>query len=139
MARIRLYDQEFTEEIHTVTLTEEPYNGDVEFDLRPKTRELVQKAQRLAKRNPLYNRHSTMREGKRVVEDGRPEDAFVQELAKLLVMNGRGVVDKNGTEVDLADDHMKVILFNDVDLANLIVEKASSLGVIEQEKVEGES
>jgi len=137
--KIRLFDQEFSEEVHTVVLTEAPYSGDVEFDLRPKTRALVQKAQQLAKKNPIYNRHSVLEDGKRVVRDGRPDDAFVQELAKLLVVGGRGVVDKAGNDVDLADDRIKVVLFEDIDLSNLIIEKATGLGVIESEAVEGES
>lgn len=132
---------EATEKVsHTVVLEQEPYNGEVEIDVVPQTRKLVMQAIDNAKRNPIYNRHSVfdVEKQKKVSRAGRPDDAFMEELAKLLIIDWRGVVDAEGNEVPCTDEN-KVLLFNNVQVANFLSKAAQEIGVAENAEEEKNS
>jgi hypothetical protein len=138
MSKLVLLDDEVLDEVFEIVLTMAPYNGDVTIFVVPRTRELVAKANALAKKNPLYNRHTVIEDGKRVVRDGNPGEAQAQELAKLLVRDWRGVVDRHGVDVPCTEE-TKVILFRNPDVANYVVLRAGEVAVYDAEIDEGNS
>src|SRR5688572_21369567 len=138
MAKVLFPDEQASNIVYTVIMEHPPYNGDVEFDLLPKTRERTVECGGRAKRNPIYNAHTKIVEGRRKSFPGNPGEALVQELAKDLVVNWRGVVDAAGNEVPCTEEN-KVTMFNNVDVANWIIKKAGEVGVIETELDEGNS
>lgn len=138
MPKLMLFDSTNSKQIHTITLDIEPYNGEVSFDVIPKTRTLVMECMERSKRNPIYNRHSIddpNKPGKKRTVPGRPDDAFVQELAKELVQGWDGVVDAHGNEIECTDEN-KLLLFENTDVANYIVNEAGKLGVVREEEAE---
>lgn len=129
MPNLVLFDEVTENEIHTIILEEPPYNGDVEVDVVPKTRKLVMDCQRAAKRNRIFNRHQDWNEEKtkKVSVEGKPDEAFVQELADALIKDWRGVVDRQGNVVECTREN-KIRMFNNVEVANFLINEASQLG-----------
>lgn len=127
-----LMDEEASSEETWVPYEEAPFNGDVSFLLVPKTREMVKEAETNAKRNKKYHRHNEInKDGEKVSKQGDPQEAFVEELAKLVVKDWKGIVNKRTKEPIPCTDDTKVLLFNNVDVANWIVKAAGELAVVE--------
>ena len=129
--RIVLHE-EHEDPIYTVTLEQPPYNGDVEVDIRPKTRTMTERATKAAKRSPLNRRRTVVDDdGKKRVIDGDFAKAFEEELADLLIVDWRGIVDSQGKELECNREN-KARFFR-LDVANYLLQRASDIAVAESE------
>jgi hypothetical protein len=131
MTELRLMDEAEELKTHTIILEMEPFNGGVEVDVYPKTRKLINEAAQAAKRNPIYNRHHEFdkEKGKKVSVAGRPDEAFVQELADRLIFDWRGV--NLGDQPAECNRENKIKFFNNVEVGNFIVQAAGEIGQTE--------
>ena len=138
MTQLTLMDDTTEQKHHTVILETEPFNGDVEVDVLPKTRKMVMKALANAKRNPKYRRHSKIVDGKRVSVEGDPDQAFLDELADLLIVDWRGVEEVGGVPAECTREN-KIRMFNNVVIGNYLLKAAEEIGTAENEVDEGNS
>lgn len=137
MSQLTLMDDATEQKHHAIVLEMEPFNGEVEIDVLPKTRKMVMKALANAKRNPKYRRHSKIIDGKRVSVEGDPDQAFLDELADLLIVDWRGVED-NGVPAECTREN-KIRLFNNVVIGNYLLKAAEEIGTADTEVDEGNS
>lgn len=135
--QIVLHD-ESEDPVYTITLDQPPYNGDVEIDVRPKTRTMTERATKAAKRSPLNRRHTvTDDDGRRRVVDGDFALAFEQELADLMIVDWRGIVDASGKELECNREN-KARFFR-LDVSNYLIQRAGEIAVSEAEADEKNS
>lgn len=77
-------------------------NGDVQWLIRPLTPRVLRVLKEKARRNPLARRHQVHDpiEDKQVKLDGNEFDALSDEIANYTLANFRGVVDKDGNDLE---------------------------------------
>lgn len=135
MAKLLFPDESARENVYPVKMDFPPYNGDVEFGIVAKTQELIDEANKLAKKDPTYRDHFRMVDGKRIKVDGNPEAARGRAILRLLIRWWKGVTDANGNEIECTED-TKAGLYNHIDVRNWLVVMSGQVAVVEGEAEE---
>lgn len=139
MASFDLSTADDTNVKHTVVLDFEPFDGEVEIDIAPKTRALVLQAIEKAKSNPKSRRRVVRDPNdpkRKIVHNPNENAAFMDELADLLILDWRGVEDSPGVPAECTREN-KIRLFNNLKVSNFILEVADDLAGTVGEAEEG--
>jgi hypothetical protein len=122
-----------------ITLKMDPFNGDVEIDVVPKTRALILLAVNKSKGNPRSRRQvrrDPENPKRKIIIEADETAAFMEELADLLIRGWRGVLNEDGTPADCTREN-KILLFNNIKVSSYLLEVSEDLGGAAEEDEEG--